>query len=89
MSHAPLGDGDIRGFSAAGDDDDRLAGFGRFVFSERDGNRVLAGVARSGVDGDPAFGTRGFTHGCRPALGRSKPMVWDNTSAEIEADKLS
>ena len=70
LSHAPLGDGDIRGFSAAGDDDDRLAGFGRFVFSERDGNRVLAGVARSGVDGDPAFGTRGFTYGCRPALGR-------------------
>ena len=30
LSHAPLGDGDIRGFSAAGDDDDRLAGFGRF-----------------------------------------------------------
>ena len=70
LSHAPLGDGDICGFSAAGDGDDRLAGFGRFVFGERDGNRVLAGVARSGVDGDPAFGTRGFTHGCRPALGR-------------------
>ena len=89
LSHAPLGDGDIRGFSAAGDDDDRLAGFGRFVFGERDGNRVLAGVARSGLM-EIQLSAREVSRTDAVQLWVvSKPMVWDNASAEIEADKLS